>query len=172
MSIKQLADVPKQDEAELKAMATFYANQYGEVWFVRCLHCMRIIACEVPSPAGNLPDRGRQIFGYQDLFITCRTRIDENQHGQKMLGYQCKCGNDTRLGKHEVHEVPTSTTVLDKAGNVVEHTPPPVALSPFEIEQLRSTIKLRQAQDKDGPDYELVNSNTERFETFQLEKVS
>lgn len=165
-------EYPKQDEAELKEMAEFYAKQYGEVWFVRCLNCMRIIAVEVPTASGNVPVRGRQIYGYQELFITTRVRLDKTPDGKPMVGYECACGNDTRLGEVERGEVPVSTALVKKGtGEVVVPAEPPKSLSPFERERLRNTVALKQAGSKKKADYE-INGTTERFETFQLERVA
>lgn len=169
--VNTLTEYPKQDEAELKAMADYYRNQYGNVWFVRCLNCLRVIAVEVPMPNGNT-QRGRQIYGYQDLFITTRNRLDKTPDGtQHMIGYQCACGNDTRLGIVEVGEVPTATAIADKAGKIVQAAPPLRSLSPFEREQLRATIAEKQANADVHIDYE-INGNIERFESFQLERVA
>lgn len=170
--VKQtLTEYPKQDKAELQAMADFYSKQHGEVYFVRCLHCDRVIAVEVSMAGGNIPQRNRQIYGYQELFVTTRTRLDKTPAGRPMVGYQCVCGNDTRLGKHERGEVPTSTMVVDKNKRIVQAAAPMKSLSPFEREQMRATVALKQAQDKEPVDYE-INGTVERFETFQLERVA
>jgi len=166
-----LTKYPKQDEKELQAMAEFYSKQYGQVSFVRCLQCKRVIAVEVPTRSGNVPVRGVQIYGYQDLFVTTRVRLDKTPDGKPMVGYQCACGNDTRLGEAERGEVPTSHMVVDKNDRVVESSPPMRALSPFEREQIRVTVALKQAGSKKKVDYE-INGTTERFETFQLERVA
>ena len=163
-------EYPKQDQAELDAMAEFYRKQYGSVYFVRCLHCQRVIAVEVPTANGNIPTRGRQIYGYQELFVTTRERLDKNADGGNMVGYQCTCGNDTRLGEVERGEVPTSIAAADKSGKIVVPAPPLKSLSPFEREQLRNTIAKRQVSSGKA-DYE-INGNIERFETFQLERVA
>lgn len=168
--VQTLKDYPKQDDAELKSMADFYSKQSGEVWFVRCLNCKRVIAVEVPAAAGNVPQRSRQIYGYQDLFVTTRTRLDKTPSGKPMVGYQCACGNDTRLGKYEHGEVPVQTIVKDKNDQVVHADPPIRSLSPFEREQMRATIALKQASSKESADYE-NDGTTERFESFQLERV-
>ena len=167
--VQTLTEYPKQDEAELEAMADFYKKQHGNVWFVRCLVCMRIIAVEVAMAKGNIPARGRQIYDYQNLFVTTRQRLDKNEFGQAMVGYQCACGNDTRLGKHEHGEVPVSRMVVDKSNTIVEASAPLRPLSPFEREQARATVALKQASAKDKADYE-INGNIERFESFQLER--
>lgn len=165
------AEYPKQDEAELKAMADFYAKQYGNVYFVRCLVCMRVMAVEVPSAQGNVRERGRHIYGYQDLLLSTRVRLDKNEAGQNMVGYECACGNDTRIAAVEQGEVPTSTAIANKDGKIVQAAPPVRSLSPFEREQLRATVAIKQASSKKKADYE-INGNVERFETFQLERVA
>lgn len=167
---KILAEYPKQDATELESMADFYKKQYPEVWFVRCLQCMRIMAVEVSTVGGNIPDRNRQIFGYQGLFMTTRNRLDTDGQGGYMVGYECACGNDTRLGKHEQGHVQTHTIVKNKEGNVVSADEPIRALSPFEKSQLEATIRINQASATTAPDYE-NKGNVVRYETFQLERV-
>ncbi len=166
-----LVKYPEQDKKELEAMAEYYRKLHGMVYFVRCLQCMRVIAVEVPMPSGNIPQRGRQIYGYQDLFITTRTRLDKNDQKQAMVGYQCACGNDTRLGQFERGEVPSSQMVIDKEGTVVHAEARPRTLSPFEREQMRITIALKQAGAKAKADYE-VDGTTERYESFQIERIA
>ena len=169
-SKSSLKTYPVQDQAELNAMAEFYKKQYGSVYFVRCLDCNRVIAVEVPMANGNVPTRGRHIYGYQDLFVTTRERLDKNSFGANMIGYQCACGNDTRLAVVEQGEVPTSTMLKDKNGNIVQAAAPLKTLSPFEREQMRQNVLNKQGIDKIVADYE-NNGIIERFETFQVERI-
>lgn len=170
-----------QDPAELKAMAEFYGNQYPEVYFVRCLKNDHIIAVECgPAVEGAATQERatgpRNIFGYQDQFFTCRVRIDVNEAGQRMIGYECRCGNDTRMSDHERGLVPTRTIKKSRlSGKVVEDTGPVSNLSPFEQAQLHSAVKLSQAAAHDKADYEAYTDKeghiVERFETFEVVRM-
>jgi len=166
---ENLVDYPKQDESELEQMADFYAKQYGMVYFVRCLNCKRVIAVEVPQPGGNTA-RGMQIFGYQNLFMTTRTRLDKTPSGKPMIGYECACGNDTRLSEVERGVVPTHTTVIDKSGNIVSSDGPLPSLSPFERDKMRKSVAEVASNNDYKADYE-ADGVKERYETFIVERV-
>lgn len=161
-----------QDKAELDKMAAYYKDLHTDVWFVHCLQCERVIAVEV-SPAlpsqANGP-RNRLIFGYQGLFLTVRQRLDSNGQGGYMIGYECRCGNDTRLGATEKGVVPEQNILIDKEGRVVQSDPPLVALSPYERAQMQEAVNLNLSISESAPDYE-VSYNQERFETFMVERV-
>lgn len=156
-----------QDPTELAAMIDFYGQQYQEVHFVHCLKCNRIIAAECAPAVDNLAHQernygDRNIFGYQELFFTSRMRLDTNAGGQRMIGYECRCGNDTRLSEPERGVVPTSTDAV-----------PARNLSPFEQHQLQhNIINVNQAVKGYKADYELYSNadgrTTERFETFEV----
>lgn len=170
-----------QDPAELKAMAVFYGNQYDEVYFVRCLQGDHIIAVEcAPAIEGAATQERatgqRNIFGYQDLFFTSRVRLDVNESNQRMIGYECRCRNDTRMSNHERGVVPTRTVKRSRlTDKVVEDTGPVRNLSPFEQAQLQSTVKLSQAVAKVKADYESYVDKeghiVERFETFEVVRM-
>lgn len=163
-------EYPKQDEAVLNEMADYYAGKYHSVYFVKCLNCKRVIAVEVPAVNGNT-GRGMQIFGYQNLFKTCRTRLDSTGTGKKMVGYECACGNDTRLSSLEKGKVPVSGVVKNNlTGKVVARFGERVSLSPFERDRLAADVAQEEASGKVKADYE-VKDNIERFETFELVRV-
>jgi hypothetical protein len=164
----------KQDKAELVAMADFYAKQYNEVYFVRDMLADCVIAVEcAPSKNPIAEERAtgrRDIFGYQDLFLTTRRRIDTNKFGHHMIGYESASGNDTRLATVELGEVPvvSGKTVLNGGS-------PSVALSPFERSRLESSVRIKQAASKKDADYEVYTDSeghmVERFETFEVVRM-
>jgi len=167
---EEILGYPKQSQEELVSMAEFYAQQYGMVYFIRCMNCERVIAVEVPKPGGGNTQRGVEIFGYQGLFMTTRNRLDKTPTGKPMVGYECACGNDTRLSALEKGIVPTSTVLYDKAGNITHADPAPPSLSPFERDKMRREVASKEASDSYTPDYE-ADGNTERYETFIVERV-
>lgn len=164
----------KQDKAELEAMADFYAKDYNEVYFVRDMLADCIIAVEcAPARDPLAVDRQtgkRDIFGYQDLFLTTRLRIDTNEFGHRMVGYESRSGNDTRLADAEVGEVPTVS-----AQSVLAGGSPSVALSPFERSQLEASVRIKQATSGKKADYEVYTDKeghvVERFETFEVVRM-
>lgn len=164
----------KQDPTELEAMADFYAKEYNEVYFVRDMLADCVIAVEcAPSknPIAEERTTGRRdIFGYQDLFLTTRRRIDTNEFGHRMIGYESKSGNDTRLAKVEQGEVPVVSGKSVLAGGS-----PSVSLSPFERSQLEASVQMKQAASGKKADYEVYTDNSghmvERFETFEVVRM-
>jgi hypothetical protein len=175
------AKPPKQSESELKAMAEFYGSQYPEVYFVRCLKNNHVIAVEV-APAQQKHatiDResgSRNIFGYQDQFFTTRRRLDVNDNRHKMVGYECACGNDTRLSAFEKGVVPERKMVVAKGSKqIVKADPPLRSLSPFERSQLESQVRISQASARKKANYgSYVDKDgrpVERFESFEVVRV-
>ena len=164
----------KQDKAELEAMADFYAQDYNEVYFVRDMLADCVIAVEcAPARDPFAVDRQtgkRDIFGYQDLFLTTRQRIDTNEFGHRMIGYESASGNDTRLAEAEVGEVPTVS-----AESVIAGGSPSVALSPFERSRLEANVRAKQESSGNKADYEVYTDKeghmVERFETFEVVRM-
>ncbi len=176
MAIKKKIEKIKQDASELKAMADFYGQQYAEVYFVRDLLADCVIAVECAPAKSTAPvversSGNRNIFGFQDLFFTTRVRLDTNADGQRMIGYQSRSGNDTRLAAVETGEVPvTSGGAVLRGGVAAVRT-----MSPFERAQAQATVRLKQAQSKKSADYEAyVNKkgqSVERFESFEVVRM-
>lgn len=162
----------KQNAAELKRMAAWYGERYQEVYLLRCLNCLRVIGVECAPANGSelVTDRGRALFTYQDLCLSVRQRLDTNAQGMKMMGYECVCGNQTKLATVETGLVATQTVLLNKSGDVVSKSKPIPASSPYEMAQIAATVRLAQASSQTSADYEL-NETVERFESFQLERV-
>lgn len=167
-----------QDASELKAMADYYGQEYQEVYFVRCLKSNHVIAVECAPAVTNRPtvERAlgrRNVFGYQEQFLTTRYRLDKNENGQRMVGYECACGNDTRLSDAERGIIPESKVTRSQAAKGA--TPRQISLSPFERAQLQTAVTLNQASSKKKADYEVGvtkdGHHFERFETFQVERM-
>lgn len=167
----------KQDKAELEAMRDFYGQQFAEVYFVRDVLADAIIAveCAPYNPTASAPvDRAsgkRNIFGYKELFLTTRLRLDTNEFGDRMVGYESASGNDTRLAAVERGEVPeTGGKEVLQGGQAAIRT-----LSPFERSQLQTTVAIKQASSKQKADYERTTDSqgraVERFETFEVVRV-
>lgn len=174
--IKKPVKKIKQDPKELQAMADYYGQQYEEVYFVRDLlaDCVIAVECAPAKPTAAIVERStgtRNIFGYQELFYTTRLRLDVNDAGQRMVGYESKSGNDTRLSSYERGEVPeTSQKEVERGGTGAIRT-----LSPFERAQLQATVAIKQAESNKKADYETyvnkLGHAVERFETFEIERV-
>lgn len=166
----------EQDSDELQKMADFYGQQYQEVYFVRDMlaDCVIAVECAPANSSAPIVERSsgrRNIFGYQELFFTTRLRLDTNEKGQRMVGYESASGNDTRLAKVEQGEVPeTNGKEVLQGGAASIRT-----LSPFERSQLQTTVAIKQASSKQKADYESYVDGkgraVERFETFEVVRV-
>lgn len=168
----------RQAQSELQAMADYYGQEYQEVYFVRCLKSNHVIAVECAPAITNRPTvertlGRRNIFGYQEQFLTTRYRLDKNENGQRMVGYECACGNDTRMSDTEKGIVPESKVTRSQVAEGKQ--PRQISLSPFERAQLQTAVTLNQAASKKKADYEVGATkgghHFERFETFQLERM-
>lgn len=169
-----------QSKEELARMADFYAKEYSQVYFVRCLKTNLVVAVEC-SPSKQIqgfaavraPRRGgdRDIYDYQGLFLTTRERLDKTPDGLPMIGYEALTGNDTRLSKFERGVVEP----VDPKDAAPEELIGSFNLSPFERAQKESEVAINQAASRLQADYEMRYSDTgmviERFETFEIERV-
>lgn len=174
MTVAQATKTAKQDPTEIKAMGAFYAKDYQEVYLLHCLNCKRVIGVEAAPVLGTehlITDRQRALFMYQDLVLSVRQRGDATPHNEKMMGYECNCGNTTILSPMEKGIVAQQTVHVNKLGNkIVDSGTPLPASSPFELAKSQVQIDKRIADTGYTADYEL-KGNKERFETFMLERV-
>lgn len=162
----------KQDKAEVAAMLDFYKQNFAQVYSVTCLENNHVIGVEVaPVRAdGIILEKGRTFYNFKDLCLSVRRRLDLNDNGGPMYGYQCVCGNNTIMAKVESGEVATRTVLKNKAGDVVHDSGPVAVSTPYEMHQAQATIRLKQAGSKNKADYE-TDGTVERYETFKLERV-
>jgi len=161
-----------QDDKRTAEMLEFYKGNFNEVYKLVCEKCERVIAVEVAPLKTDgvvLDKKGRTLYTHDSLCLSVRRREDVTPKNTPMYGYQCSCGNNTLLAAIEQGEVAERTFVKNKQGEVVSDSGPIVASSPFERAQTQATIKLKQASGKKA-DYE-TDGNTERYETFKLERV-
>lgn len=175
MAIKKKIKKIKQDAAELQAMAEYYAKEFSEVYFVRDMLADCVIAVET-APAKSqyaTVERAtgkRNVFGYQNLFYTTRLRIDKNESGQRMVGYQSASGNDTRMADAERGIVSRDKQPSSSVPGSINRS-----LSPFERSQLESAVQINQASSKKAADYEVYTDKeghiVERFETFEVVRM-
>lgn len=174
------ASIRTQSADELRKMADFYAREYSQVYFVRCLKTGLVVAVECfPSreiqgfAAISAPRRGgdRDIYDYQGLFLTTRERLDKTPEGFPMIGYEALTGNDTRLSKFERGVIEPVSPDEDSVADLVVS----FNLSPFERAQKESEVAINQSASSEPLDYEIKYSDKgmiiERFETFEVERV-
>jgi hypothetical protein len=164
----------KQDPADIQAMVAFYGQHYQEVYLIHCLNCKRVIGVECAPPIGGeslVTDRRRALFTYQDLCLSVRQRQDSNGLGEKMMGYECICGNRTLLSPPEKGIVAEQTVTVNKLSKqIVDKGEPMPASSPFELAKSQQAIDKRINDSGYTADYELSGAK-ERHESFMLERV-
>lgn len=164
---------PKQSAADIKAMADWYAERYSIVWLIHCLNCERVVGVEVApaNPNEQSDTRNSAVFTYQDLLLARRERLDPSPTGQPMRGYECVCGNNTKLSKAEkgvVQEITGRTMAIGGKAVADPGQQPIRSLSPFEQAQVEAEVRIKAASYK--PDFE-IDGTKERYESFTLERV-
>lgn len=141
---------------DAQQMLEFYKQHFGVVEIVSCSKCKSMLAFECQGgDTMGLPvnEVGKVIIPIGGSMLSSRVRLDEAPTGEPMIGYQCECGNDTRVAVVERGLVPVGGMQI--------------ALSPFEKHQIRERIK---ADKKYKPSFKKIG-NIKHFESFQVERV-
>lgn len=137
-------------------MLDFYKQHFAVVDLVSCSQCKSYLAfeCTGGDGMGIAPNElGKFIIPIGDKLQSHRVRLDEAPTGERMVGYQCECGNDTRIAEIERGLVPVGGMQT--------------ALSPFEKHQIREKILLDK---KHKPKFKKIG-NIKHFESFQVERT-
>ena len=144
-------------ETDATQMLEFYKQHFAVVDLVSCSQCKSYLAFECSGGADSMglaPNEiGKYIIPIGDKLQSSRVRLDEAPTGERMVGYQCECGNDTRIAEVEKGLVPV--------GGMRS------ALSPFEKHSIREKIKANRTH---KPDFK-VKGNIKHFESFQVERT-
>ena len=144
------------DPKDVEQMLAFYKQHFAVVELVSCTECKSFLAFECMGGEGMgmaQNELGKYVIPIGDKLESHRVRLDEAPTGERMVGYQCAYGNDTRIAEAERGLVPVGMTQS--------------ALSPFEKHQI--TEQLR-ADKKHKPKFRKVG-NIKHFESFQVERV-
>lgn len=144
------------NEADVEQMLAFYKQNFTTVDLVTCDNCNSFLAFELTGPngMGMAPNEvGKYIVPIGNKLESHRVRLDEAPTGERMVGYQCACGNDTRVASIEEGVVPIGR--------------PGIGLSPFEKHQIREALK---SDKKYKPDFKQLG-NKKHFESFTVERV-
>ena len=141
---------------DVEEMLQFYKQQFAVVEVVSCSNCKDFLAfeCYGGESMGLAPNElGKYIIPIGDKLMSHRVRLDEAPTGERMVGYQCECGNDTRIAAVERGIVPVGGLQT--------------TLSPFEKHQIRERLR---ADRKHKPNFKKTG-NIKHFESFQVERV-
>ena len=145
--------------ANKSEMIDYYKGHFDRVDVVVCGKCKEQLALELMGgdPMGlSYNDVGKIVVPLSDKLISHRVRLDEAPTGEPMMGYQCACGNDTRISKIEEEYLPETSANRG-----------PTTLDPFTKQKLKETIRLRQDH---KPKFK-QQGNAKHFETFKVERI-
>lgn len=140
-------------------MIDFYRGQFDVVEVVSCSKCKEQLALQLQGgdPMGmQMNELGKIMIPISEKLVSHRIRLDEAPNGEPMIGYQCLCGNDTRISAIEEEYMPEGPE------NVM-----PTALDPFSKSKIREAIRLR----KDHKPKFKVQGKIKQFETFKVERI-
>lgn len=144
------------NETDVEQMLQFYKQNFAVVELVSCSACKSFLAFECfggESMGMAQNELGKYIIPIGDKLMSHRVRLDEAPTGERMVGYQCECGNDTRIAEVERGLVPVGGMQT--------------ALSPFEKHQISSKIREKRGY---KPDFKKVGK-IKHFESFQVERI-
>ena len=141
---------------QIAEMLSFYKKHFDSVELVKCTECDSELAFECAGGAGMgmaQNELGKYVIPIGDQLMAHRVRLDQNEDGERMVGYQCACGNDSKLSAVEREVVPVGKTL--------------VHLTPFEKHRIMEQIK----QDPEyRPNFRRVG-NKKIMDGFSIERV-
>ena len=141
---------------DVEQMLQFYKQNFAVVELVSCSACKDFLAFECTggeSMGMAQNELGKYIIPIGDKLMSHRVRLDEAPTGERMVGYQCACGNDTRIAAVERGVVPIGNTQT--------------TLSPFEKHQIAQKIREKRGHKADFK----KSGQIKHFESFQVERV-
>lgn len=144
------------NEADVEQMLHFYKQNFAVVEVVSCSKCKSFLAFECTggeSMGMAQNELGKYIIPIGEKLLSHRVRLDEAPTGERMIGYQCECGNDTRIADVERGTVPVGAMQT--------------ALSPFEKHQIAEKIRNTRGH---KANFKKIGQ-VKHFETFQVERV-
>lgn len=118
-------DFSKLTKEEISQRIDFYKNHYATVELVQCMECKSDLCLEltglIGAGLGLSPNAmGVVVIPLNEKLLSTRIRLDETGTGEPMRGYQCACGNDSRVSEQEIEagvtagQQPTETDPFTK----------------------------------------------------------
>jgi len=135
---------PQLEPTDHQSVLDYYMQHYSEVHIVTCNKCKADLGIEIRGEISGYKtnDLGFTVLPFGNHLLASRVRTDGS------MGYQCKCGNDTRGTQIEEALSPTGTFL------------------PHEV----AAIKQRQIEVGWNPKVK-VSGKKEIHETFTRERV-
>lgn len=144
--------------AEAKEVLDYYLKNYPQVQIVRCNKCKKDLCLEILDPSAipkytlSHHQAMRRIELAGSPLLSSRKRLDG------VMGYKCRCGNNTIVSKVELGLIP----------HINNPTSP--AMIPSIEPHHEAMIAINIAKTHYKPDVE-VNGSKTRIETFTLERL-
>lgn len=98
------------EREQLGEMLDWYKTHFDEVHTVHCQKCKALLCIECHGGhtiGGQRDERGLLVIPVGDRMLSHRVRLDQHDSG-RMIGYECICGNDTRLSAVEAKHPPAN----------------------------------------------------------------
>ena len=144
--------------AEAKATIDYYLKNYPQVQIVRCNKCKKDLCLEVLDPSA-IPKYSlshhqsmRRIELAGSPLLSSRKRLDG------VMGYRCRCGNNTINSKVELGLLPH-----------VDNPNGPAMIPTIEPHH-EAMVRLEIANQHYKPDVEVTGDET-RIETFTVKRI-
>lgn len=145
--------------AEAKAMLDYYLRNFQRVQIVRCDKCKKDLCLEILDPekfahckANSHHEGLRRIEIAGSPLLSSRKRLDG------VMGYRCKCGNNTINSSIELGLIPS-----------VKNPVGPAMIPAIEPHH-EAMVRLEIAKRNYKPDVEVIGNKT-RIETFTVERL-
>lgn len=96
---------PQLEHHDDQSVLDYYLDHYDEVHIITCNKCKEDLGIEIKGaiPGYQPNDKGYTILPLGEQLLSSRVRTDGS------MGYQCRCGNDTRGTQVEEELSPTGT---------------------------------------------------------------
>lgn len=148
---------PEENKANAQEIIDYYLREYDEVQIVRCGGCGADLCLEILDKAQYQQNLLSHHKGYRritlgDSLHSSRKRLDG------VMGYQCKCGNNTIISEIERGIVPQITAVNGQA-----YIP---AIEPHH----EAMVRIEMAKQGYSPDT-TIDGNKTTVETFVTERI-
>jgi hypothetical protein len=123
----------------------------AQVHHVECQRCRSLVGLVLTDQSlGDEP----VIVPVGSKLLAIRERLDKTPDGEHMIGFQCECGNDTRISEAELHHEPDDGWRGDVRTNA----------------ELKRIEKAIDKCDEHEADYE-SNKDMTRYETFTVKRA-
>lgn len=96
---------PQLEPTDHQSVFDYYLEHYNEVHILTCNKCKADLGIEIKGEVAGYPTNqfGFTVLPFGEQLLASRCRLDGS------MGYQCRCGNDTRATALEESMSPTGS---------------------------------------------------------------